>query len=398
MLGLPAFDKWDSYRTDRMIANMATEGKYGIDDLKKAAILNDQITSGMSIQQAQQDPTYPIYLEAVKRTNQEGMGSPLGGLLGFFALNTKTYPIGEQKQRTLQSEFSAAYAQRDQANETILAFARAHPNMTREEVVAQLTKTNPTVVKQAAALTDFFNAHPEYETRLGLFDTPEQRLTKMLTDQIWAQYHTMPTLTRTELKDQLGASFADSIANKDFSKIPADQIQVWLKLMGGKPVGTLTADQNNLVALFSGQLKLTKPELAWRAQSFYDIRDAQFPNYFQQQNAYYDPKSKLYKKAVPELKQYWDWRRQFMTNNPDLVQYLTDDPKAIAKAQTQNRTKLAIPTLSELPISDSMKTLLDNYANGQELPYSAQENIRLMAERYGLSEAQVYGMLGLSPP
>jgi hypothetical protein len=365
-LGLPIYDKWDDYRIDRALAVLEADGTYSHEEIMRAMAISAEKVRGTPREQLMEDPAWEVYQDAVKKANQTAVGGTAGALLSFVGLPVNMYPRGEQTQRYLKGGFVKALQARDAGNDQ--------------------------------AMVEFFDAHPEYASYLSLFDKPEDRLKNFLVDQTWDRWYALPTVTQKELLDQMGPQFADKFINKDTRNVNAislEEMQVYLKLMGGKPVGVMTADQKMLVQLFSGQLQLTKPEVAWRAQSFYEIRKSQFPDYYQQQNDYYDPGSKSYKKATPSLKQYWNWRRDFLTKNPDLVPYLTDNEKDIAKAQTQSRREGAVPLVSDIQLSPSLERLVSDARQGGELSYAAEQGLKTVATSYGLSIEQLYGMLGL---
>lgn len=397
MLGLPAFDKWDDYRTDRALSDMAADGTHSVDDVQRAMALSAAIQNGLSLEKAQQDPVYPVYLDGVQRGNQEYAGGATGFLGGLIGLPVHSYPEGEKAQRILQAEFSAAYDTRNKANDKIQQYLDAHPNVDPKQALLDYEKKNPSIAKDASALTDFFDKHPEYESRLALFKKPEERLNQFLTDQVWSRWHELPNLTKNELKDQLGTPFSDAIENKNFSAATSGQMAVWLKLIGGKPVGTLSSDQQMLTDYESGQLKLTKPETAWRTQVFYDTRTNQYPDWFSEQSAYYDPKLKksMTPAQVRDLKGYWNWRRDFMTKNPDIVPYITDDQKAIAKAKTAKRKPEAVPMAKEIQLSPAMNKLVEDARNGNPLPASGEKYLEVTAFQYNMSVETLKGILGI---
>lgn len=353
-LGLPAFDKWDDYRTDRMLSNLAADGKYSVDDVMRAMV----------------ERSGPAYDEAVYKANQEYAGGWAGTILGILGIPIKSYPEGEQKQRLLSEQFGKAYTSYKNGD--------------------------------VAALTDFFNEHPEYETRLALWDKPEERLRNFLVDQIWGRYNEMPRVNQDEVRNQLGDQFQINFLDKNtrsYESLSPLQMQVWLKLMGGKPVGTLSADQELLIQF--NQLKLTDPETAYRAQTFYDTRESLYPDWFDMQSEYYDldtSRRKSYLNQNPELKQYWDYRRDWMKKNPDLVKYLTDDKKALAKAELSQRIPgVSVPTQNEIynNLSPAAKSLIEDYQNGQDIPPELEQYLDFLAEQYGMTPETLRGIVGI---
>lgn len=367
-LGLPAFDKWDDYRIDRSLSNLAADGKYSYEDISRAMALSSALQSGqISREEAMQDPAWEVYQDGVTHANREYAGGPSAVLLKLLGIPVNSYPVGEQKQRELQDDFSRAYQAYNKGD--------------------------------VDALTNFFDEHPEYEARLALFKKPEERLKNFMIDEVWSRWNEMPKVNRDEVADQMGPSFNDAFLDKEtrsYDSIDPVQLQVWLKLMGGKPIGTLTADQKMLLEF--NQLRLTKPETAWRAQVFYDARTQNFPGWYETQNGYYNlPKAqrRTYLTQHPELKEYWGWRREFMEKNPDLVPYLTDDEKAIERASQQVRVpEQAVPTENEIlsSLSPAMQALLQQ---GGEIPYPVTHQLDLLAEQYGMEPEQLYRIAGI---
>ncbi|HEY6022323.1 MAG TPA: hypothetical protein VIY48_21435, partial [Candidatus Paceibacterota bacterium] len=320
-LGLPAYDRWDDYRTQRMISNMAAEGKYDMRQINDAMEVATLVEAG-KLDSKEAVATNKLYAEAVYRANQESAGGWAGTVLSALGVPVKAYPVGEQAQRALGDEFGKAYDQYKAGN--------------------------------IDALKTFFDKHPEYESRLALFKSPQQRLQNFMVDHIWSRWNDLPDVTQKEVADQLGPDFQTYFLNKDtrsYDTLSPLQMQVWTKLMGGNPVGKLTADQEVMVEL--NRLKLTDPSTAWRVQTFYDMRDQEYPDWNKLQNKYYElPQGKArdqFARQNPVLKDYWDARRGWMQKNPDLVRFLTDDPAQLKKYENIRRNaNVAIPTAQEL--------------------------------------------------
>jgi hypothetical protein len=403
-LGLPAFDKWEDYRVDREISNFAGTGEFTVKQVQEAMVVSSLVAQGkLTHEEAMQNE---IYKQATSRSNMTYSGGKAGAALSILGINVKSYPEGEQNLRALQDDFSAAYDKYHVANQSLDKFMAAHPNMTQEDASAMWEKQNPGLARDAESLTKFFDAHPEYEQRLGLWDKPEERLKKFMVDSMWAQWNSLPKMTKDELKDQMGDTFANAFVNKEtrsYDAMTVEQMQVFLKLMGGKETpGILTADQRMLTDFFSGNLKLTDSETAWRTQVFYDQRQAQFKDYYDLQKGYYALKSKSQQKKYlsqnPQLKQYWGWRREFLNNNPDIVPYLTDNPKDIARAQKARRNpEIAVPQANEIKanISPAAQNLLSQYAQGGDLPFEVEQYLEVVADGYGMTQQELMGILGL---
>jgi len=137
------------------------------------------ITGEIGVQEALRamiDREGPAYDLAVKRANKEfGVGA-IGSMLG---IPTKAYPTGEFLQRSLKDDFDRAYELYEQGNVEILR--------------------------------GFFDKHPEYETRLALFKTPEERLRNFIIDELWNTYNNFSDLNKREMREQIVKKFGDVI-------------------------------------------------------------------------------------------------------------------------------------------------------------------------------------------
>jgi len=401
-MGLAAYDKWDDYRIDRSLSNLAGDGSFTPDEVKEAMAISALVQDGkMDPGQAKQQSE--AYREAVKRSNQEYTGGAGAFALGLLGISVTSVPQGENNLRMLQDDFGNAYAKYKAANDSLEAFLGDHRDMTEEDAAALWEKQNPKLSKDGDALTQFFDDNPEYETRLGLFDKPEEKFHKFMVDQVWQKFNEMPKVNQDEIKEHLGAEFQDAFMNKatrSYDSIPAETMAVWLKMMGADPLGGLTADQRMLVNLY-GKVKLTDPETANRVQVFYDTRKGTYPEFYEQQSAYYElPKAQreVYLAKHSELKQYFTFRSNFMRDNPDLVPYLTDNEKAIEKAKNQTRNpSIAIPTAQEISVNldpDTRELLYGYFTNGEQLPPVVLQELNYIGAQQGMTGDQVLSIVG----
>lgn len=400
-MGLNSFDKWDDYRIDRSLANLAGDGSFTPDEVKEAMAISALVQQGkMTPEQAKAQSE--AYREGVKRSNQEFTGGAAAFGLSLLGLSVSSVPEGENNLRALQDDFSRAYSSYKKADESMDAYLAAHPELDPEAAMDAWEQKNPKLAKDADALRDFFDEHPEYENRLAIFDKPEERMQKFMVDQVWKTYNELPTINKNEVRDHLGEDFQQTFLDKqtrNYDDVPVEVMSVWLKMMNVDPLGGLTADQRLLVSLY-GKVKMTDPEMAWRAETFYDNRDKMFEGWRDLQNQYYElPKSKrkAFLNQNPELRQYWDYRKQFFRDNPDIVPYLTDDEKAIERAKNQNRTSQAVPTAQELQIQldPIMRQILSAYYSGQmrDLPKSVEDELDYIAGQYNMTGEQILPIL-----
>jgi hypothetical protein len=404
-LGLPAFDKWDDYRIDRSLANLAGDGSFTIDEVKEAMAISAMVQQGkLTPEQAKE--MSEAYREGVKRSNQEYTGGAGNFLLQQLGFGITYIPKGETELRALADDFGRAYESYKKANDSLQAYIEAHPEMEEELAQEAWAQANPRLANAVDDLTQFFDENPEYEARLGIFDEPEERLHKFMIDRTWHAFNQLPKLNQNELRDQLGNDFTDAFLTRetrDYDSIPTEVLGIWQKLMGVDPLGGLTADQRVLKTLY-GKIQLTDPETAWRVQAFYDGRDNNFDGWYEKQTAYYElPKGnqrKEYLRNNPDLKQYWDFRKEFMRNNPDLVPYLTDDPKAIERAKNAARTEAAVPTAQEMAqiaakLPPYVRDVVFDYAqSGEPLPPVVIEELEYLSGSMGLDPQLMVNILG----
>lgn len=347
-LGLPAFDRWDDYRVDRELSNMATEG-YPLDQIQRAMI----------------EQQGPLWDEASSRAAKVFSG---GGVIPFLlktiGMPTQAYPTGEGKQRALQDDFSKAYEAYDNGD--------------------------------VQALTTFFDNYPEYETRLGLWDTPEERLRKFMVDNTWQRWNEMSILHRNQVKDALGPQFQDSFLSKEtrnYESIPAETLQVWLKLMGGDPPGTL----NSAVQ----PLALADDATSWQVEQFYNLRGALYPNYREQQDEYFalsESAQSDYRYQNPELVNYWNWRRDFFHRNPNTVPYLDDDfqfeyPSSAAYQAAQSG--LPAYTYQEWTYILGSRSTASVLSSG-DIPPGAEDYLEKLAADLGITMEQMIQLVSQS--
>jgi hypothetical protein len=348
-MGLPAFDKWDDYRIDRMLSNMTAMGEITQEQALRAMI----------------DREGPAYDEAIKKANKE---FGVGAVGSTFGIPAKAYPEGEFLQRSLADDYQEAWRRYNEGEED--------------------------------AVNIFNELHPEYETRLALWKPPEERLQRFLIDDIWNIWHDLPNLTKWELKDQLGEDFVKKfVEDQVYDAITLDEMQGWLKLMGGDPPGTLNSEP--------APIDLADPEVAWRVQVFYETKWTYFPKELgidEMQDEYFaltDKKAKkAYRDSHPEMVAYWDWRRDWMHRNPETVPYLQEkdfefnysSPEAERRAE-QPQPWLTWDEWTQYMGPNMTKLMEDHFLRDYEIPDTLQNRIDELAGQLGLSYSEALGLM-----
>jgi hypothetical protein len=278
-LGLPAFDKWEDYRVDRMLSSMVAMNKITVEQAIRAMI----------------DRKGEIYDMAY--TNAEREYGPRG-ILSYFGMPSKVYTEGEEDMRNLQDDYYKAYELEDEG--------------------------------AYKAVSGFWKMHPEYETRLALWKSPEERLQRFVADQVYDAFYSLNNLDQRTVRDTLGREFVEKFIAKDtrnIEGIPIETLQMWSKLLGGDPPGTLNSDVM--------PIEFAPPDISYRAQTFYNIRNTYFPNYYELQKKFYDtapgsPKGD-YLEANPRIQGYWNWRESYLPNWFELQKAYYDSPKSKRK-------------------------------------------------------------------
>lgn len=359
-LGLPAFDQWDDYRVDRMLSNLAATGEISVDVALRAMIERGK-TQDAAVAEA--------FRLATERAGKEyGVGA-LGSLIGIPA---KAYPVGEENLRQLKDDYQAAWARYEEGD--------------------------------LEAVNRFYDQHPEYETRLALFKSPEERLRSFLVDEIWNTYNDMPTLHRKELNNHLGDLWSDAFLNKEtrsYESIPMEALQVWLKIMGGDPPGMVHYNED------ATPLEFSPPEVAHAMQTFYNMRDNVF-RYSEQVwplwSEYFSLEKgdarRAYWNNHPILGQYMNWRNDFMMRNPSLAPYIEDDPDKRPQYPSEAALLQALtgqpnftPQEWRQVLGLSAYNLLEDALRGEPLPQVVIDSL----ESQGFSPDLVLSQIGGAP-
>jgi hypothetical protein len=345
-LGLPAFDKWDEYRTDRMLANMVAMGEISAGDANRAMIEREG----------------PIFEEAKRKAGIEYGITALGSSTG---LPMKAYPEGEQRLRALKDDYEHAWSQYEAGD--------------------------------LDALNDFYEQNPGYETRkLALKKGPEEQLKYFLVDEMWNIWHDLPKVHKDEIKEHLGERFGSLFLSKETrstESLSNNELAYFLKVMGGDPPGQFKYEGTQT------PLELTDPYIARQVQTFYDTREAKYKYsevIWPLQQDYFSLKPgaprRKFKLENPIYQSYLNWRKDFMLRNPDTIPYIEDNPKyqpkfpsieALRSAQ-QGQPNYTTEEWRAI-LGEEMWRLIQDVALGDELPPVAKRRL----EQLGYGEEQL---------
>jgi hypothetical protein len=355
-LGLHPFDAWDDYRINRMMVNMlATE-----------EVINGVPVTVDEVKRAMIEKEGPLYDEAKVRAMKEfGIGA-MGSITG---IPIKAYPVGEEKVREKRDLYEKMWQQYEAGNHE--------------------------------AYGEFMEAHPDYEARLALFKPPEEQLRSFVVDQIWDTYNDLPNLDRREVREQLGDDFVNAVLNKETrstDSLPVEMLSVWLKAMGGDPPGSLGEE--------AVPINFAPPEVSQAAQFFYDFRNQRFPNYFEQQQEYYrldEGRARhTYRNVThPELGEYFAWKWDFLTRNPTVAPYLSENPPTYASPQELQEAFAGEPRIDPQEVMAALgnatyNQIVDFLVDGDPLDSFADDKVNEVADRAGLTEGDIFNMVAQS--
>jgi succinate dehydrogenase flavin-adding protein (antitoxin of CptAB toxin-antitoxin module) len=352
-LGLPEFDKWEDYRVDRMLSNMAADGSAPIDQVMLAMV----------------NRSGPVFDEAKKRAGQEYGVMKVTSAVG---IPFKAWPEGEQAQRILAEGLNKAYADFRAGN--------------------------------TQAVHKFFDEHPEAKARLALFDEPKDRLKTFLVDQVWSQWNAYGDLEKQAVKDALGEQFTDYFLSKEtrnYDQLDPAILVSWLKMMGKNP-GILEVPTGNPVTGSMGSIKFPPEQIVKASASYYQLRDRYFPweivgplsdTYFKLQTGA-DRASHV--SRHPILQRYWDWRRNWLYSNPQVAPYIVEDPAKLPQYSRRELERLMQAPMNLSP-SEWRATLgpalfnlvLDYRKRNSPLSGTARKRLEAIAEQYGMTVEQI---------
>lgn len=298
-LNIPEFGEYGDYYIDRQLANMVADGKISTQEAQMAMMERtganfDAARERVKYELAMRVPTAAALMAGLTADNfgqgvaRMAMTSPVS-LFGAGLL-----PSGELEYRGLKQEWNEAWKKKDMGDDK--------------------------------AITAFFEEHPEYEAYLAKGKEPEERLRGYLVGQIWDGYMELGTTDRKSATAEFGAEFRQSFLDSEtrsYEGIDIEQLAQWAQMLNRQIPNTeqtAPAIQNP-----APQIDYYAPEITQVTDQFFGDRSEKFPNYFNEQTAYFNiPESDksgrfAYLAKHPQLKEYWDWKKGWEKSYPELT-------------------------------------------------------------------------------
>lgn len=176
------------------------------------------------------------------------------------------------------------------------------------------------------AVQRFFDNYPEYEASLAKNKDDGELLKSFLIGEIWDGYMALGDTNKKQARAELGDEFSAAFLNSEtrsYETLTAEQLAQWAQLLGQyvpKPSGQAALTPAPLPAGGGSAMRMYPEEVTQITDQFFVQRREQFPNYYEEQAAYYDlPKNerKGYLATHPNLKAYWQWKDKWYSAYPE---------------------------------------------------------------------------------
>lgn len=295
--GVSEFGDWGEYYIDRQLSNMVAEGLLDSDDaiqqmIERQGPAYEEAVRRVQLEQAFSVPgSLPIYAATHGANVGEFMSALMFGLMPAGLL-----PDGELAQRGLAEKYK---------------HAREMYNLGDER-----------------ALSEFFDQNPQLESRMALWDEPEERLRQFMISQVWDRYSDMSGVDKQSVRDQFGNLFTDGFLNdetRNYDMLDIETLAFWANSMGGDvPMTEQTAGVLSEPDFLMSKIEMAPPNEAAAMDAYRNTRNQLFPNWYALQNMYFaldKPDRRTYLSQFPELIEYWDWNRSYKEANPVVEKY-----------------------------------------------------------------------------
>jgi hypothetical protein len=403
---MPEIDRYHDYRVDRSLSDLAAEGLI----TPEAATLAMNEQSGDAFLMAQQ--------RAAQTQQIKYLGAPLGADL---------FPEGEQRQRAIAAEYDVAreawlegdddalqkffdeypeYEARkmsfiDDPEERLRTFLRSSiweayyelPDLTRRQLREQLgdvftqaflnkeTRSydsidTPTLTQWAQVMKGVV---PETAP-----EVPEAQVTLASKEETEA-YQTFVdkrNLLFPGIGEMLGALFEAPEAEQDAIKQQFPQIDdyyTWRNEQFANKPEIIPYAMSEKSKMYGAP-----PDVQVLYYQFQTQRDYMFPDIFEIQENYFlideeDKKAKkAYREQFPQLVGYWDWRREFMRQYPNMIPYLMSEESLAEAVLGEERGGQPI---SQAPVPGESPTQPIRYTEpGQPTQYRVDDRLSDVAK------------------
>ena len=301
--GISEFGEWGTYYVERQLSNMAAEGA-PTEAIMQAMMehsgqLWDEAYRRVQQEQALRVPG-ALQVEAMKGAAR-GQADALNVIGSLYAgLHPQTIiPEGELAQRGISAEYSKAWDEFNAGNRN--------------------------------ALDEFTDAYPEYETRLALFDEPEERLRNHLVSEIWDKYSSLSGPNKKIAREQMGDAWQTAFYNqetRDYTAIDVPTLAYWANRLNGMVPRTDETAAGMDVPMYQQEAQMGgfyPQEDAAEVQTYWDEKSRLFPNINKIQDQYYDSgRDQKVLKTYPMLLDYWDWKTRYREAHPAVDAYLEE--------------------------------------------------------------------------
>jgi len=409
-LGLPEMDRFQDFRVDRELATMAAEGVVTPEEANLAMI----------------DRTGNAYLLAQQRVAQAGrikyMGAPLGADL---------FPEGEQDQRAIKAEYDKArdawvagddkamtkfYETYPEYDARIASFQDPQERLRRFMISSvwdawrELPDLYQDQVKEQLG-EPFEQAFLQKETRsYDSIDTETLAFWGRVMNGVMPQTAPeTPNIALDLAPPEIAAEyqrFADERERK-FPNIGNILNQIYSTPEGAarEAVSERTqtfvdeyykwrnqqfADHPDIIQYAisdSSEMAGQPPEIQGLFYQFQSMRENYFPGWYEMQAEYYDLPSKqrkAYREKHPLLPAYWDFRRQYMAQFPQMIPFLMSEEslaEAVLGEDYYTPPQEQIVNLQDYPPA-LVSQMMQYQATGQ-LSSGAREVLYMIWERNG---------------
>jgi hypothetical protein len=292
------YGKWGDWLIDRMISNMVGEG------------LIDYST-GL---QAMVEREGKWFEEATRRLDRELSMKVSGSMLADVLVSKQysnlpqamlqtvfpsgIFPEGEMVQLGLKAEMDKAWD----------AFAKGDPK----------------------PINQFWKDHEGYLARAALNDDPDTRLKKFMVNEIMDYYTQLDDINKGLVKKQMGNNFVTKILEGegdqiDYAALDPQELSYWIRLIDGYVPKTDATNPYRNAMIGDPELSTFTDAESQDVQNYLTSKKELFPNAEWMQQTYFKlgsaQEKKEYLVKFPELKSYWDWNKQYMSDHPAVVKW-----------------------------------------------------------------------------